>query len=351
MNRILLVYEDYSDLMTVESALKKVGFDVIGLTSEYAIAEKILEFNPELVVGSGRGGKVSSLGVGKRLKEMARWQGKVVLLFPANIKPSPQDLIKLRVDMLLESPVSPNRLIQVFAKLLGHDEAALLERLGKAAPTDVPPAKGPSAVGKGGAAAEDDAIYVRGSGDAQGDSQDTALSSEKIEETDETQGLGFKFGDRMSAADDERRESSKVETEFPDVDLKALENELLGGGAPVVERIEPEEAEEGLDQPKASVPQESAKEEDVFTVRGNIESGEAVTADATMELRQAEFGLAEKMAKYKALTADVKLTPKSNMTRVEARKRQRDLQKAWKPENIKDQDSLRRDFTTALFKK
>jgi len=325
-----------------------VGFDVIGLTSEYAIAEKILEFNPELVVGSGRGGKVSSLGVGKRLKEMARWQGKVVLLFPANIKPSPQDLIKLRVDMLLEAPVSPNRLIQVFAKLLGHDEAALLERLGKAAPTDVPAAKGPSAVGKGGAAAEDEAIYVRGSSDAQGDSQDTALSSEKIEESEEPQGLGFKFGDRMSSADDERRESSNVETDFPDVDLKALENELLGGGAPNVERIE---AEEDLDQPEASVPQESAKEEDVFTVRGNVESGEAVTADATMELRQAEFGLAEKMAKYKALTADVKLTPKSNVSRVEARKRQRELQKAWKPENIKDQDGLRRDFTTALFKK
>ena len=59
MNKILLVYEDYADLMSVEGTLKKVGFDVIGLSSEYAIAEQVLAFNPDLVVGSGRGGKVN----------------------------------------------------------------------------------------------------------------------------------------------------------------------------------------------------------------------------------------------------------------------------------------------------
>ncbi len=39
-----------------------MGFDVIGLSSEYAVTEQIVAFNPDLVVGAGRGGKVSSLG-------------------------------------------------------------------------------------------------------------------------------------------------------------------------------------------------------------------------------------------------------------------------------------------------
>ena len=95
MNKILLVYEDYTDLMSVEATLKKVGFDVIGLSSEYSVAEQMLSFNPDVVVGSGRGGKVSSLGVGKRLKEMSRWQGKAILIFPANFKPTPQELLKI----------------------------------------------------------------------------------------------------------------------------------------------------------------------------------------------------------------------------------------------------------------
>jgi hypothetical protein len=353
MNKILLVYEDYSDLMTVETALKKVGFDVIGLTSEYTIADKILEFNPELVVGSGKGGKVTSLGVGKRLKEMGRWQGKVVLLFPASFKPSPQDLIKLRVDMILESPVAPNRLIQVLAKLLGHDEAMLLDRLGaKVAPGEAPAgAAAPAASGKGGAA-ENDSIVVRGS--VQADSQDASLSSEKIDENEDgPRGLGFRFGDRMSSAEADREASREPASEFPDVDLKAFENELMGGGAPAVERIE----QEAL-TPTPAVPEDvtkipaTASEADVFTVRGKLAGEpEAPNMDATRELREAELGLSEKMAKYKALTADVKLTPKSNVSRVEARKRQRDLQKGWDSENLNDQDELRREFTKALFKK
>ena len=112
MNKILLVYEDYADLMAVESTLKRVGFDVVSVSSEYSLQQQMLAFNPDVVVGAGRGGKVSSLGVGKRLKEMARWHGKSVLIFPANFKPSPQDLIKIRVDMILEAPVLPSVLFK-----------------------------------------------------------------------------------------------------------------------------------------------------------------------------------------------------------------------------------------------
>ncbi len=326
--------------MSVESTLKKVGFDVIGLSSEYAVAEQMLSFNPDVVIGSGRGGKVSSLGVGKRLKEMARWPGKAVLIFPANFKPSPQDLIKIRVDMILEAPVAPLRILQVLAKLLGHDESLLLERLNKSMHVESPQKTGVTNVaGKAGTEAE--AIYVKGSTESEGKEASFNLNSETNEAQEGSQAfdlntenkkesMRFKFGERMQSVDREGFSSggseSGEEQAFPDVDLKAFERELLGGGAPEVERVE---VATNLPSDQASPEQEHA----------------------LLDLKKAQDKLNEKMKKYSALVNDVKVAPKSTLTRVEARRRQRELTADWDNENINELDKLRREFTKALFKK
>lgn len=335
MNKILLVYEDYADLMSVESTLKKVGFDVIGLSSEYSVAEQMLSFNPDVVVGSGKGGKVSSLGVGKRLKEMGRWQGKSVLIFPANFKPAPQDLIKIRVDMILEAPVAPLRLLQVLAKLLGHDEAQLLERLNKAIHMESPQKTAATNVG-GKFTAEGEAIYVKGSSDENESDANFKLNNEAQEGSqnfdlnteDKKESMRFRFGERMNEADrDESGGSAESgDVAFPDVDLKSLERELLGGGAPEVERVDVV-----TELPSEKLPPEQEM--------------------ARVELEKAQAKLAEKMKKYSALVADVKVTPKSTLTRVETRRRQRDIVADWDKKNINELDELRREFTKALFKK
>ena len=337
MNKILLVYEDYADLMSVESTLKKVGFDVIGLSSEYSVAEQMLSFNPDVVVGSGKGGKVSSLGVGKRLKEMGRWQGKSVLIFPANFKPAPQDLIKIRVDMILEAPVAPLRLLQVLAKLLGHDEAVLLERLNKAIHMESPQKTQATNVG-GKFTSEAEAIYVKGSADesnpdgsfkldneSQEGSQSFDLNTENKE--DKKEGMRFRFGERMNEADrDDSPTADSGEAAFPDVDLKSLERELLGGGTPEVERVDVV-----TEFPSEMLPPEQEM--------------------ARAELEKAQAKLAERMKKYSALVADVNVAPKSTLTRVETRRRQRDIVADWDKKNINELDELRREFTKALFKK
>lgn len=336
MNKILLVYEDYADLMSVEATLKKVGFDVIGLSSEYAVAEQMLAFNPDLVVGSGRGGKVSSLGVGKRLKEMSRWQGKSVLIFPANFKPSPQDLIRIRVDMVLEAPVPPIRLVQVIGKILGHDETVLLERLNKSMHVESPQKPGTSlATGK--YSTEEEAIYVKGTvEDASGGHGEASLASERVHAEDEESAVSpespkvsFRFGDRMSEGSSEGEKEGAAEEAFPDVDLKALEKEILGGGAPEVERIETEEV----------MPAAELSEDEEIQLR------------AKSDLEKADKNLKERIAKYSDMVADVKVSPKSTVTRVEARRRQRGLEADWDPQNLSELDELRRQFTKALFKK
>lgn len=392
MNKILLVYEDYADLMSVEGTLKKVGFDVIGLSSEYAIAEQVLAFNPDLVVGSGRGGKVNSLGVGKRLKEMSRWQGKSVLIFPANFKPNPQELIRIRVDMILEAPVPPLRLVQVIGKLLGHDEAILLERLNKSTHFEsTNKALGPAGSGVK-FNTEEEAIYVKGSTEGSEGDDEQSLRSERVDEgtqqfplNNETteRKMQFRFGDRMAEPERSTKETSADggEEAFPDVDLRALERELVGGGAP---EVEPVESADAFEVPEETPTPESAPtteplsvEEEFERAAAAAEAAERTTAAGTSgaapdalplgnfdfsdqaeiqarargELEAAEEGLKARVAKYSEIVADVKVAPKSTVTRVEARRRLRQMSEDWDAQNLNKLDDLRREFTKALFKK
>lgn len=378
MNKILLVYEDYADLMNVEGTLKKVGFDVIGLTNEYTVAEQVLAFNPDLVIGAGRGGKVSSLGVGKRLKEMHRWQGKSVLIFQPQIKPDPQDLIRIRVDMILEAPVSALRLMQVAAKLLGHDESVLLARLNKVN-AEAPPGKGftlsnTTAVG-GKFNTDSEAIYIKGrTEEVDRAAEERALSAEKIEndegvnfslnsEAAEDSGrMSFRFGDRMSSAEVVRSDSGDSAEDvavFADVNLRELEQELLGGGAPQMERIESsppllEQEQVQEQEAQALMPQKAGTAsgpEELLPTRGEADEMREIQAKAHRELQNVEKTLKARMERYASMVADVKVAPKSTVSRVEARRRQKQIAAEWDQENLKELDELRREFTKAMFKK
>ena len=129
MAKILLIYDDYTELNAVQFTLKKVGFDCLGISTEFGTTEQVISFNPDIVVASGRGPKVSTVGVGRRLKDMPRWTGKAILIFPPGNKPKPEDLMKIRMDVVLEAPVETVRLIQVLAKLTNQDDQVLIEKL------------------------------------------------------------------------------------------------------------------------------------------------------------------------------------------------------------------------------
>ncbi|MCK6598704.1 MAG: hypothetical protein L6Q37_10100 [Bdellovibrionaceae bacterium] len=131
MSKVLLVYDDFAELSNLDSALKKVGFDVIALTNEYTIKDQVVTFNPDVIVICGDSSRVSTLSVGKKLKEMSRWQGKSILVFPPTYKIPPDDLLKIRMDMMLETRISLTKMIQVIAKYAGQDENLVVDRLVK----------------------------------------------------------------------------------------------------------------------------------------------------------------------------------------------------------------------------
>jgi len=133
MLRILLVYDNFQELTAIELVLKKIGFDVLGITSEFSLAEQLLAFNPQIVISQGRSAKVSSAGVGRRLRESLRWDGQSILVFFADSKPQPSEILKMRMDVGLEYPATPTQLIQVISQLAGLDSNQLLDKLVKSA--------------------------------------------------------------------------------------------------------------------------------------------------------------------------------------------------------------------------
>lgn len=163
MNKILLVIEDYTELKDLEMVLRKLGFNVLGIASEFAMSQQILSFNPEIVIGSGQGTKVSSMGVGRRLRDMPRWVGHTILSFPPGFTPPPEELIRIRMDNLCESPVTVEKILPFLARIDGANETQLVEKLKVIRTLGVEESvDNKSFIGGGSVAKESDEIFVPG---------------------------------------------------------------------------------------------------------------------------------------------------------------------------------------------
>jgi DNA-binding response OmpR family regulator len=128
-NRVLLLYDDFKELTQTEGFLKKTGFDVLAAQNERSLLDHLLGFRPEVIVCFGGSSRVSTLSVGKKLKESLKYNGKVVLIVPKGMKLQPEELLKIKMNVLLEAPVDPEKMIKVLAKQLALNEKGLLEKL------------------------------------------------------------------------------------------------------------------------------------------------------------------------------------------------------------------------------
>lgn len=302
MSKVLLVYEDYSEMMTIQSVLKKVGFDSVAISSEFSLSQQILSFNPDIVIGYGKGPKVSTVGVGRRLKEMPRWSGKAILIFPAGAKPDPKDLVKMRMDMALEAPLEVTRLLQVLAHLTGANPQDLVERMMKAVAQEA------AAQSAGRAAAseakrDDQTVFVTGSSTQE--SGWAVKGSQEVDEFNRLMGVapapaGAPVGDRASG----------------------------GTAAPAESSIYVSEGDSGQG-PETST--------------GHLPWSEVLEASK----RQ----VAEKKARYDQILAATPPPAQQRLSRRDTKKAQRELSQGWNSEDLSSQDELRRRFTKALFKK
>lgn len=138
MDRVLLLFDDLQYAGHIEKTLRKMGFDTETITNEYNLNDKIISFNPDFVIVKGsESSKASSLMVGKRLKETIKYNGKVILMFPEDQRPQSEDLIKLRMDLLLIEPISAIRLAAHILSLSGGNHDAIMDRILRVAHTDL----------------------------------------------------------------------------------------------------------------------------------------------------------------------------------------------------------------------
>lgn len=137
MDRVLLIIDDIQYSRHVEITLRKVGFDVEALTNEFNLAETILTFNPDYIICRGNTNRLSVHSVGRKLKDAStKFFGKVFLIFPEGYKITPEDVTKLRMDMILFDPLSTLKLAMHLFAFSQQDFETVRDKLLKFAITD-----------------------------------------------------------------------------------------------------------------------------------------------------------------------------------------------------------------------
>jgi len=130
MLRVILVIDDYNELIYLQTLLKKLGFDVEGLQSTKKYADVSLGFNPQVLITTALGKKVDGLSLAQNITRR-RGLPKVFALRPRGIVLTEEALVQAGIDVVLDSPVQPKALIAALAQHAGADEESLLEKYDK----------------------------------------------------------------------------------------------------------------------------------------------------------------------------------------------------------------------------
>ncbi len=127
MKRILLLIEDYNELIFAETLLKKIGYDCLGLKSEIGVSDKILSFRPNIALVSAYGSKIHP----KPISEKLSGSGASLLILFRGTEPTQEELEDMGADGALQSPFHPKHLIGALAHLSGEDPQAMVDKFEK----------------------------------------------------------------------------------------------------------------------------------------------------------------------------------------------------------------------------
>lgn len=130
MKRVLLVIDDYGELLFLQTLLKKLGFDVDGIQNERSFEDTFLALNPEIVIATAKGKRINGLEIAEGLRKV-RGLPKVILLATGPIWDRLRGLEIPSVDGVLESPVAASRLLGMIAGVAELDRDGLLEKYRK----------------------------------------------------------------------------------------------------------------------------------------------------------------------------------------------------------------------------
>ena len=124
----MLVIDDFADLVGLESLLKRVGFDVLSVNREAALADALLGFFPDLLISAWKSRGIDGLRVAARVKRAGSTAPRVAFLVSRDQSPALLEDVRSRVDAVLEAPLEPHTTLAIVAHLLKLDADLLIEK-------------------------------------------------------------------------------------------------------------------------------------------------------------------------------------------------------------------------------
>jgi hypothetical protein len=130
MRKVMLVIDDFSEMVGLESFLRRLGFDVLSLAKESLVNDALLSFQPEVVIASFRGRNVDGPRLAQKLKKAMIPPPRIALAY-AGVMPTVPDDIKKSIEAMVEIPVEATSAINMLAKLSGLPLQPLLDKYAK----------------------------------------------------------------------------------------------------------------------------------------------------------------------------------------------------------------------------
>jgi len=124
MMRILMVLEDYGELMFLQTVLKKMGFDVDAIQNPRSFNDSVLRMNPDVLVMTAHGKKVNGVELAKGVKRVRGIPHVVLISAPGAVKNDDH-------AVWLESPVGAMDLLNMIADLGKLDKAGMADKFSK----------------------------------------------------------------------------------------------------------------------------------------------------------------------------------------------------------------------------
>ena len=128
MDRVLLVTSDQTFSSHIEMTVNQIGLDVSVCMFETELYDFLNEFKPSIVVVKGDNQDISSLAVGKVLRDH-KYDGRVILILGKDQKVDPNDLNQVKMDFLLFEPVGAIKVISHILDLMTEQRDVIRKRL------------------------------------------------------------------------------------------------------------------------------------------------------------------------------------------------------------------------------
>lgn len=125
MKRILLLLEDYNELLYIETLLKKVGFDAMSTQKTKGLSDIMMSFHPTVLIVSETIKDLKGVDILAQQKEDRADLLGMVLLNPGSRQPAGG------ADAFIPKPIHPLLMLKILGEWVGFNEARLVEKIEK----------------------------------------------------------------------------------------------------------------------------------------------------------------------------------------------------------------------------